>query len=245
MIVAQEESRTASRHSALAEVLRQEIEGGTWAVGEKFPTEADLQSRFGVGRYTIRKALKILTEQGLIARRPKTGSVVLSDTPVTQFVHTLRDLREVTNFGRVTRFSVQQQGIVTVDADSAPDPADAGRYFRVAGPRYLFGASEPLCWSEILVPEDFQELREQMRAGHSPVYELALERYGLKLDYIAQTVAAIALSPAMARLLKAEGETAALLVTRRFVETGGRAFELTRHLYPSGRYVLATVYRER
>ncbi|UOM35330.1 GntR family transcriptional regulator [Acuticoccus sp. I52.16.1] len=238
-------TRTAPRHTELTRTLRDEIEAGRWPVGGRFPTEADLQARFGVGRHTVRRALKALAEQGLISRRPKTGSVVTSDRPATAFTHGLRDMREIVEFWRTTRFDIEEVGAVTVDAASTPEPDEAGHYFRVAGLRYPRTGSAPLCWSEVLVSERYPAVREDMRAGHTPIYERALLHYHLTLDYVVQSVTATELSPAMARLLGAEGASAGLLVTRRYVETRGRVFELARHLYPGGRYVLASVFRER
>ncbi len=46
------------------------------AVGEKLPTEAELMAHFGVGRSTIREAVRILSHQGLITVRQGDGTYV-------------------------------------------------------------------------------------------------------------------------------------------------------------------------
>jgi GntR family transcriptional regulator len=53
-------ARPASRYSTLARVLTGEIESGRYKVGQKIPTEAELQQRFDVSRHTVREALRDL-----------------------------------------------------------------------------------------------------------------------------------------------------------------------------------------
>lgn len=52
------------------------IRTGEYAVGEKLPTEMELQKRLGVGRSTIREAFRVLQAIGLIELRPGRGAFV-------------------------------------------------------------------------------------------------------------------------------------------------------------------------
>ena len=47
------------KYQQIAEVLREEIIKGTYAVGNVIPTEAKLQEQFDVSRHTIRQALSM------------------------------------------------------------------------------------------------------------------------------------------------------------------------------------------
>ena len=96
--MAKDKSVIATRTQMIAGDLTDEIAKGHYTVGARFPTEAELRLRFGVGRHTIREALKLLTEQGLIGRRRKTGTFVLSTSPVSPYVHSLRDLKGLLDF---------------------------------------------------------------------------------------------------------------------------------------------------
>lgn len=68
----------------VATALRTEILSGDPTPGERLPSEAALGERFGVGRTTIREALRVLAAQGLIrTQRGATGGstvVTLSHT---------------------------------------------------------------------------------------------------------------------------------------------------------------------
>lgn len=76
------EGRTIDRASPipfyyqLQEILKEEIEKGTWRSGELLPSEADLERRFGVSRTVIRQALDVLESDGQIARAKGRRSMV-------------------------------------------------------------------------------------------------------------------------------------------------------------------------
>jgi len=50
----------------IADDLRRNIEGCVYQVGDQLPTEQDLSTRFGVNRHTLRRAIDVLRQEGLI-----------------------------------------------------------------------------------------------------------------------------------------------------------------------------------
>lgn len=61
---------------SIAEILSDEIAQGHYACGARLPTEADLATRFGVNRHTVRHALRALAERGLTHSRRGAGVFV-------------------------------------------------------------------------------------------------------------------------------------------------------------------------
>lgn len=61
---------------SIAANLRQEIDEGHFPPGQKLPTEAQLSSRFGVNRHTVRRALGALAEEGAVFSRRGSGVYV-------------------------------------------------------------------------------------------------------------------------------------------------------------------------
>ena len=51
-------------------------------VGDRFPTEKELCSTLGVGRGTVREAVKILITEGCLEIKPGLGTFIFSKTPV-------------------------------------------------------------------------------------------------------------------------------------------------------------------
>ena len=230
------------RPATLAAALTQEIIAAVHPVGGRFPTETELQARFGVGRHTIREALKMLTEQGLVGRRRKTGSVVLSQRPIGHYVHSLRDLRGLLDFAQDTRLDIRHEGFL---ASAGRTGLEEGRWFRIAGLRSTRADGQPLCWSEILVPDRFAPDRAAIRRGDSSIYEVTMNQYGLHLDHVEQEVRAVRLPAALCPLLRAEPGSAGLLVRRRYVSHAGTTFEVSENLYPADRYTVRSVIRQR
>jgi DNA-binding GntR family transcriptional regulator len=69
-----------SERKTLTEVtqheLRQAITGGTFRPGSQLPTEAKLCEMLGVSRTVVREALRVLEDEGLVARRHGVGTFV-------------------------------------------------------------------------------------------------------------------------------------------------------------------------
>src|SRR5215216_496204 len=61
--------------------LRQAIARGTFRPGTQLPTEAELCQLLGVSRTVVREALRVLEEDGLVARRHGVGTFV-RDRPI-------------------------------------------------------------------------------------------------------------------------------------------------------------------
>lgn len=66
-------------YTQLANALRGRIEAGEWPLGTKLPSIETLASEFGVAAATLRQAIEVLEEEGLIRRRHGRGTFVESE----------------------------------------------------------------------------------------------------------------------------------------------------------------------
>lgn len=62
----------------LATILRAEIESGRLASGQPLPSESYLQQQHGVSRVTVRKAVAVLRDEGLVYTIQARGTFVRS-----------------------------------------------------------------------------------------------------------------------------------------------------------------------
>lgn len=60
----------------IAERIEWQIAAGDFPPGARLPVEADLATRYGVNRHTVRRALAVLTEKGLIEATAGRGTYV-------------------------------------------------------------------------------------------------------------------------------------------------------------------------
>ncbi|EJN93851.1 GntR family transcriptional regulator [Streptococcus ratti] len=58
--------------------IKKEIDEGLWKIGTRLPSERDLAERFEVSRMTLRQAVTLLVEEGILERRVGSGTYVAS-----------------------------------------------------------------------------------------------------------------------------------------------------------------------
>lgn len=91
----------ATRRSGLVdqiiEQLREAIRHGEWPIGQRIPTEPELVRTLGVGRNTVREAVRALAHTGLLEVRQGDGTYVRATSEVSGAVRRLcgTELREV------------------------------------------------------------------------------------------------------------------------------------------------------
>ncbi len=64
----------------VASVMRQRIESNQWCFGQKIPTLVELEKEFHVARVTVRQAIEILRQEGLLHAQQGRGTFVGSVT---------------------------------------------------------------------------------------------------------------------------------------------------------------------
>lgn len=72
-------SKIAMRTSLPVEVanrIRRQIQSGKLSIGEKLPVEAELVKMFGVGRSSVREAVRLLANEGLLSIEQGRGTFV-------------------------------------------------------------------------------------------------------------------------------------------------------------------------
>ena len=65
------------------EKIKQLIADGVYAPGDKMPTEAELATQFGIGRSSIREAIKIFNYLGILESRSSRGTIVCERSTIS------------------------------------------------------------------------------------------------------------------------------------------------------------------
>lgn len=71
-------------------VILDRITTGCWAIGTKLPGEATLAAELGVGRSTVREAIRDLAGRGVLSTRQGAGVFVTASTPAVDWPDVLR-----------------------------------------------------------------------------------------------------------------------------------------------------------
>lgn len=216
-----------TRHRTIREILGNEIGNGTYPVGALLPTEHALCRRFGASRHTIREALRVLQQQGLLERRAGAGTTVLARTP--------HDPQSAERADWI--FELRHQGGVTAREGLAAllDCAPGERWMRFAGVRR--GAAEPpLCWTEIFVAERYGRLRDAGFDASLAIGEQLRRVFGVTIRRSEQTIRAAAMPADIASALRSAAGSPALTIRVRHFAEGSQPCAITLTLYPGDRY---------
>lgn len=83
--------------------LRELVSTGEWTIGSRVPTESELVEQIGVGRNTIREAVRALAHAGILEVRQGDGTYVRATSEVSGAILRMRgvELREVLQVRRI------------------------------------------------------------------------------------------------------------------------------------------------
>jgi len=101
----------------LAEILKERIEAGRWAPGDRFPSEREITGEFGVSRTVIRPALDLLESDGQLIRIKGRGTFVTPPKATTPVRGLIRMLSATPQRG--TQIRILSAGEQAADAEVA------------------------------------------------------------------------------------------------------------------------------
>lgn len=83
--------------------LREAVTAGEWPIGHRIPTEPELSAQLGVGRNTVREAVRALAHTGILEVRQGDGTYVRATSEVSGAIRRLcgTELREVLHVRRL------------------------------------------------------------------------------------------------------------------------------------------------
>ena len=115
--------RKHSLADTLAQRLQRRIAAGKFRTGERLPTESELMRMFGVGRSTVREAVRMLSDRGFLNVRQGAGTFVAapaaSDALVEQRLRRadIRELDEVRKILEAAIVELAQRGAAAEAGD--------------------------------------------------------------------------------------------------------------------------------
>jgi GntR family transcriptional regulator len=223
------------RHEQLADDLFNQIAGGTYAVGDRLPTEQELCMSNDMARGTVRRALGHLEALGMISRRPGAGTTVVASAPVSRYQPVAQSAEDIAALAaETTLINPESEEILLTRALGRRLGAQVGSaWFMMEGPRVSRrGSNRPLCWSEHYLRADVP--REQHVRGEFTARDIA----NMEVE---QTIYADLLDSRIAEALDAESGGAALVVARRHRNKRGQIIGVGIHTHPADRYVISTI----
>lgn len=214
------------RYREIADAIRDRIGGSP--VGTVLESEAALSHEFGVSRVTIRNALEVLREEGIIAARQGFGWYVTGD-PVRQSLDVLSTIEaEIEDGGQQSERKISEFAF-----EPAPprvrEALGADQVLRVK--RINLADGVPFATVTVWCPADLAVDLSRRDVERRPFYELL----DVELHGATQTIGADVADAAEADLLRIPVGAPLLRCRRLTTDRGGRPVLLSEHVFPAHR----------
>ncbi|MFW0783976.1 FCD domain-containing protein [Gordonia sp. CPCC 206044] len=108
------------------------IRSGEWSVGSRIPAEPDLVERFGVGRNTIREAVRALEHAGMLVPRRGDGTYVRSRNVLAAAIERCVPTSELVDLTVARRAVEAEAAAVAADRATPEQIADLRGHLAVA-----------------------------------------------------------------------------------------------------------------
>ncbi len=222
----------------ISDEIAARISAGRYPMGEFLPVEGKLCEEFGVSHHTLRDALKLLIERGLVLRRAGSGTRVIATQEPTVFAHIAADLRNVFSYPAEALRENVVEGYTVADAALAARlkcPLKTP-WFHIGAIRRDARTLLPICWTDFyLLPRHAGVVRHKDHLK-IPVYEQIEQLDGQRVQSAEVDISLVRLDAEQAeRLSKATGSTA-LMIVRRYCDESGTPFEVTVSLHADDHY---------
>lgn len=216
------------RYRTIADELRRQVESGDYAAGGLLPSESELSGGYGVSRVTVRKALELLRDEGLIDSRQGFGWFVAAD-PVRQalgWLGTIEDQLEslgVASERRVVGFGFVKAPPRARQVLHSPNVLQVRRVNLADG--------QPFARVTVWCPEDLGSTLSRADVEREPFYELL----DVQIGRATQTIGAAAADAADGELLAVPVGSPVLRCERVTWDVEERAVLLSEHVFPGHR----------
>ena len=128
------------------------IREGKFPVGSFLPGELELIDRFDASRHTIREALRVLEDMGLVKRQRGRGTLVLSTEAAPAYVQMVRSPTELFSYPDNSQFRLLTDDRIKADKSLARKLGCqiGDEWVQISGLRTLGSEGMPICWASVM-----------------------------------------------------------------------------------------------
>lgn len=201
---------------------------------DTLPSERQLMAAYGVSRVTVRQALSMLAEDGLVYRVHGSGTFVADPAKISKSLTLTSFSEDIAVRGMVPGASSMSVERVEADPEVAQDLGISPGATVLHIERVRTADGSPMCIENVWLPADL--LPGDFGNGPLDSLYVALEELGLGPEVADQTLQATVVNTAQAALLGVAPYSPALLVSRVTYTSDQRPIERARSVYRGDRY---------
>ncbi len=225
------------KYLKVAKTLAARVAAADYPVGGMLPTENELVAEFDVSKQTIRQAVGLLQDWGIVYRRQGSGTVVRARDVQDSYVQHFGSLAELLQYTPGTRLEILETEQITVDARLAEVIGCAPRqsWWRVRLIRHQPNGPGLKSYIEFFFRDSHKGLIDLL--GSSPsslVHSLLEEGFGERVNEVVQEVGACTLSGSVAETLGVGDGAPGLRAIRRYYGAHRRLILSAINYHPEG-----------
>ncbi|MCJ7873509.1 GntR family transcriptional regulator [Marinovum sp. 2_MG-2023] len=229
-------------HQQLSDSILQKIQAGQLQVGEKLPPEADYAVELGVSRSTLRLAYTELERVGVLQRKKRAGTTIISDRPQSRFNMSTTGLHELLSLGRDTELRLT--GTRTVPTDTIAHlqgyESETDQWLEISGTRTLPGETVPFNNTQIYVPARYAAIEHILEQSGPSVFRTIEERFGITVGRVSQTAKAIKCPAEIAGIIGVDVDAPALRIVAQLYDKNAILMEISVATFDPERFQLQT-----
>jgi GntR family transcriptional regulator len=222
----------------LYEILHSHIESGIWQPGDLIPAESELKRQYGVSQITVRQALNILVDFGLIYRRRGQGTFVAQRRITSNLTHIVNFADDMKQRGMEPHTEMLEVAIRPLSKGTAELlHAEIDEEVAVIQ-RLRYANGEPLSIENSCLLDKYVPGILQFDFSQRSLSEVLASEYDIILISAEQTIRAQLASPEHASKLQVEEDSALLVIERVSYSQRNIPVEFLRIIYRADRYAL-------
>lgn len=230
------------RHAQLTLILRDRITSGELALGTRLPPEVDLAAAYGVSRATLRRALGEMESEGLVERRRRSGTVVVSNEPQKSLRMATSGFPELLSLTKSSRLRVLKTRHVPDGASPhlGTNRSSTGHWLEITAERFIDRSDKPVSWLVMFVDGAFAGIEPMLHKVSGSVFELIENLFDLKITRLRQSVTAITCPGDVATSITLKPGMPVIALDAELFAGDGRLIEITHAIYDPSRFRLCT-----
>ena len=216
------------------DAIKVEIDRGEWKIGGRLPSERALSEQFQVSRMTLRQAISLLVEEGILERRPGSGTYVAS--------HRVQEkMRGTTSFTEIIKSQGKEPSSKVISYEKVHPSDQEIRHLGISPQSYVirmervrYADQIPVVYEVASIPERLiHNFKAEAVTNH---FFQTLVDNGYVIGKSQQVISADIASPERALALDIAPGHALLTLQQTSYLEDGRAFEFVRSQYVAGRF---------
>ncbi|MEW4353807.1 GntR family transcriptional regulator [Streptococcus pneumoniae] len=214
--------------------IKKDIDEEVWKVGKRLPSERDLAEHFGVSRMTLRQAVSLLVEEGVLERRVGSGTFVAS-TRVQEKMRGTTSFTEIIKSQGKTPSSDLISYRKTIPSQEEVEKLGISREDTIIRmERVRYADQIPVVYEVASIPEKFiKNFKKEEITSH---FFQTLQEHGYKIGKSQQTIYARLAKEKIAQYLHIKPKQAILGLTQISYFEDGTAFEYVKSQYVGERF---------